>query len=91
MKKIKVFLFTFILILIGNVIGNATEVVPIDMVLSDNSLSVGKIYNIRAETTSVSELEQSMGAFSEPITELILGLGLVMLGVFARKYSRTGN
>jgi hypothetical protein len=89
MKKVTILLFTFILI--GNVIGNAAEVVPVDMVLSDNSLSVGKIYNIRAETTSVSELEQSMGAFPEPITELILGLGLVMLGVFVRKYSRTGN
>jgi hypothetical protein len=89
MKKITIFLFTFILI--GNVIGNAAEVVPVDMVLSESSLSVWKIYNIKAETTSVSELEQSMGAFPEPITELILGLGLVMLGVFVRKYSRTGN
>ena len=83
MKKIAIFLFTFFLILGVN--GNATKIVPIDLVSFHNSSSVEENYNILAETTSEPESKQGMRAVPEPITMLILGAGLVGLGAFARK------
>jgi len=83
MKKIAIFLFACLLILSVN--GNATEIVPIDLVLFDNSSSVGEIHNIGANTTSEPKLEQSMLDVPEPMNMLILGAGLVGLGAFARK------
>jgi hypothetical protein len=83
MKKNVIFLFAFLLILSVN--GNATQIVPIDLVLFDNSSSVGQIHNIGANTTSEPKLEQSMRAVPEPMTMLILGASLVSLGTFARK------
>ncbi|MDH4206809.1 MAG: hypothetical protein OEV45_14910 [Desulfobacteraceae bacterium] len=83
MKKIEVFLFAFLLILSVN--GNATEIVPIDLVSFDNPSSVEENYNIGAETTSGPESKQGMRAVPEHITMLILGVGLIGLGVFGRK------
>ena len=83
MKQNAIFLFAFLLILSVN--GNATQIVPIDLVSFDNSSSVGEIHNIGANITSEPKLEQSMRAVPEPMTMLILGACLVGLGAFARK------
>jgi hypothetical protein len=83
MKKITVFLSAFILILSLN--GNAAEIVPADLDLSPNSSYVGKIPPLSAETISEPESKPGMHFVPEPINMLILGVGFVVLGLFARK------
>jgi PEP-CTERM motif len=83
MNKIEIFLFIFLLILSVN--GNTTEIIPIDLVLFDNSSSVGEIHTIGANKASNPESEQTLRAVPEPMTLLILGAGLIGLGIFARK------
>jgi len=83
MKKNTIFLFAFLLILSVN--GNATQIIPIDLVLFDNSSSIGGIHNIGANLTSEPKLDQSIRAVPEPLSMFILGACLVGLGAFARK------
>ena len=83
MKKIAVFLSTFLLILSLN--GNAAEIAPASLNLDQNSSYVGEISAISTETFLKPESKSSTHAVSEPINLLILGVGFVTLGAFARK------
>lgn len=83
MKKIAIFLSTFLLILCLN--GNATEVVPASLNLDQNSSHIEEISAISTKTISKLGSKPSMHAVSEPINLLILGIGFVTLGAFARK------
>jgi hypothetical protein len=83
MKKIVIFLITFVLIFIVN--GNANETVSIKLVSFDNSSSVGEIQEVEANTNLVSKYEQNKRTLLEPISMLALGVLLVSLGTFIRK------
>jgi len=81
----KIAVFSFAVLLIMNVNGNATEIATINLVSFDNSLSVEKKYDIETKTTSEPKLGQGISAVPEPAALLILGLGLMGFGLFWRK------
>lgn len=83
MKKIVIFLITFVLIFIVN--GNANETVSINLVSFDNYLSVEEIQKVEANTNLASEYEQKKRTVLEPISMLALGVFLISFGAFIRK------
>ena len=83
MKKIVIFLITFLLVIIVN--GNADEKIPIDLVSFENLSPVGEIHNIKANTNSEPGLEQNKDSVPEQINMLALGASLIGIGAFIRK------